>query len=64
MEHYTWYTIQMHNMLKEQLGDGRSTQLIFPCPAWNKLTKFAKLIHTNQKCIKSINVRQPYNYRC
>ena len=58
MEHDTWYTIQMHNMFREQLGDGRGAQLIFPCPARNKPTKFTKLIHANLKCIK-LNVRQP-----
>ena len=60
MEHDTWYTIQMHYMLKEQLSDGRSSQLILPCPAWNKSTKFAELIHTNQKCIIPIDIKQSH----
>ena len=59
MEHYMWYTIQTYNMLKEQFGDGRSTQLVLPCPAWKKSTQFTELIHANQKCIKPIYVRQP-----
>ena len=58
MEHYTWYTIQMRNLFEEQLGNSRSTQLVIPCPAQNKLTQFTEPIHTNQQCIKPIYVRQ------
>ena len=58
MDHDMRYIIQAHNMLKEKFGEGRSTYLILPSPARNKSTDFAKFVHANQKCIKSINARQ------